>query len=144
MVPADVARAYIYRLCNEIGANADAIFNSRTGAWYFSSETSTIELFLTSINREGEPERTFMRCFSPICIIPDDSRKKMAMFQSALEINSQSMGVKVGALGAKGLLCAVTERDIDGMDYDEFLTIVKDIGYWADHLREYFKHNVKL
>jgi hypothetical protein len=54
------------------------------------------------------------------------------------------MGVKVGALANKGLLCAVTERDIDGMDYNEFINIVKDIGYWADHLREYFKNNNKL
>ncbi len=139
MVPADVAKAYIYRLCHEIGANADAIYNAKTGAWYFSSDSSTIELFLTTMETGQQAERTFVRCFAPICAIPDDTKKKLAVFQSALEINTDRMGIKLSALTDKRLLCAVTERDIDGMDYQEFITIVRDIGYWADQLKEYFK-----
>jgi hypothetical protein len=139
MAPADVAKAYIYRLCNQIGVNADSIYNAKTGAWYFTSGSSTIELFLTTIERGLEAERTFVRCFAPVCAIPDDTKKKLAVFKIALEINTDRMGVKLGALADKGLLCAVTERDIDGMDYQEFISIISDISYWADHLKEYFK-----
>jgi len=139
MAPADVAKAYIYRLCNEIGVNAGTIYNAKTSAWYFSSGSSTIEMFLTTIESGQQTERTFVRCFAPICAIPDDTKKKLAVFQAALEISTDRMGIKLSALMDKGLLCVVTERDIDGMDYQEFITIVRDIGYWADHLKNYFK-----
>ena len=139
MAPADVAKAYIYRLCNQIGVNADSIYNAKTGAWYFTSGSSTIELFLTTIERGLEAERTFVRCFAPVCAIPSDTKKKLAIFKIALEINTDRMGVKLSALTDKGLLCAVTERDIDGMDYQEFISIISDISYWADHLKDYFK-----
>ena len=139
MAPADVAKAYIYRLCHEVGANADSIYNSKTGAWYFTSGSSTIELFLTTLETGRQAERTFVRCFAPVCTIPDDTKKKLAIFKIALEINTDRMGIKLGALTDKGLLCAVTERDIDGMDYQEFISIISDISYWADHLKDYFK-----
>jgi hypothetical protein len=139
MAPADVAKAYIYRLCNQIGVSADSIYNAKTGAWYFTSGSSTIELFLTTIERGLEAERTFVRCFAPVCAIPGDTNKKLAIFKIALEINTDRMGVKLSALTDKGLLCAVTERDIDGMDYQEFIGVISDISYWADHLKDYFK-----
>ena len=49
------------------------------------------------------------------------------------------MGIKLSIIPDKGLLCAIAERDIDGMDYQEFISIISDISYWADHLKDYFK-----
>ena len=94
MVPADVAKAYIYRLCQEIGANADSIYNTKTGAWYFAGKSSTIEVFLTNI-QSGEKERTFIRCFAPLCNIPADTKSKLDMYQAVLEINTQRPGNQV-------------------------------------------------
>lgn len=138
MVPSDVARAYIYRLCNEVGANADSIYNAKTGAWYFTSGHSTIEVFLTTIGSGQQSERTFIRCFSPIYILPPDPVKKFVILEAAMEINTERMGIKLSALPEKGLLCVVTERDIDGMDYAEFMTIMSDISHWSDQLRSHF------
>ena len=141
MVAADVATAYIYRLCNEIGASADSIYNAKTGAWYFTSGNSTIEVFLTTMENTHEAKRSFIRCFAPVYSIPPDAKKKLAVFQAALEINTERMGLKLSALPGKGLLCIVTERDIDGMDYHEFMTIISDISHWVDKMKEYFiKH----
>ena len=138
MHPSDVARAYIYRLCQEIGVNADSIFNAKTGAWYFAGKSSTIEVFLTSF-QNGEKERTFIRCFAPLCGIPADTKRKLDMYQAVLEINTQRPGIKLSVTSDKKFLCAVSERDIDGMDYQEFLTIITDISFWADHLSDFFK-----
>jgi hypothetical protein len=138
MAPSDVARAYIYRLCQEIGANADSIFNAKTGAWYFAGKSSTIEVFLTSI-QTGEKERTFIRCFAPLCGIPADTKRKLDMYQAVLEINTQRPGIKLSVTSDKRFLCAVSERDIDGMDYQEFLSIITDISFWADQLSDFFK-----
>ena len=139
MVPADVAKAYIYRLCQEIGANADSIYNAKTGAWYFAGKSCTIEVFLTTIQQSGQNERTFIRCFAPLCAIPADAKKKLEMYQAVLEINTQRPGIKLSITSDKRFLCAVSERDIDGMDYQEFLTIVTDISFWADQLSDFFK-----
>jgi hypothetical protein len=139
MAPADVAKAYIYRLCQQVGANAESIFNPKTGAWYFSSGSSTIEVFLTTLGDGQERERTFIRCFTPVFVIPADTKKKWAVFETALEINTERMGIKLGTLPDKALLCVVTERDIDGMDYQEFITIISDISYWAGQLSDYFE-----
>ena len=139
MAPSDVARAYIHRLCHEVGANADSIYNAKTGAWYFSSGSSTIEVFLTTIESGQQAERTFIRCFAPIYTVPVDPIKKLTIFQDAMEINTERMGIKLSALPEKGFLCVVTERDIDGMDYNEFMTIMRDISYWSDLLRKYFE-----
>jgi hypothetical protein len=138
MVPSDVARAYIYRLCHEIGANADSIYNAKTGAWYFAAKSTTIEVFLTSF-QSAEKERTFIRCFAPLCGIPADTKRKLDMYQAVLEINTQRPGIKLSVTSDKRFLCAVSERDIDGMDYQEFLTIVTDISFWADQLSDFFK-----
>jgi len=138
MIPADVAKAYIYRLCQEIGANADAIYNAKTGAWYFAGKSCTIEVFLTSF-QSGQKERTFIRSFAPLCAIPADTKKKLDIFQAALEINTQRPGIKLSITYDKRFLCAVSERDIDGMDYHEFLTIITDISFWADQLNDFFK-----
>jgi len=138
MVPSDVARAYIYRLCHEIGANADSIYNAKTGAWYFAAKSTTIEVFLTSF-QSGEKERTFIRCFAPLCGIPADTKRKLDMYQAVLEINTQRPGIKLSITSDKRFLCAVSERDIDGMDYQEFLTIITDISFWADQLSDFFK-----
>ena len=138
MVPADVAKAYIYRLCQEIGANADSFYNARTGAWYFSGKSCTIEVFLTNF-QSGQNERTFLRCFAPLCTIPTDAKKKLEMYQAVLEINTQRPGIKLSITSDKRFICAVSERDIDGMDYREFLTIITDISFWADQLSDFFK-----
>ena len=141
MAPSDVARAYIYRLCQELGVSADSIYNAKTGAWYFTSGSSTIEVFLTTISLGQQAERTFIRCFAPIYIVPGDPIKKLGILQSAMEINTDRMGIKLSALPEKGFLCVVAERDIDGMDYAEFMTLISDISYWCDHLRRYFEKN---
>ncbi len=135
----EFARAYIGRLCKDIGTTADAIYNKKTNAWYFSRGASTIEVFLTTFETGQNTERTFIRCISPIITIPGDEKNKLAIFQKALELNNLHMGIKVSSNAKMGLLCAIAERDIEGMDYDEFINLIKDIGYWADHLDDHFK-----
>ncbi len=49
------------------------------------------------------------------------------------------MGVKLSMLPEKGFLYAVAERDIEGMDYQEFKTLISDLGYWSDQLDDVLK-----
>jgi hypothetical protein len=138
----EFVKAYIHRLCKDIGTSADAIYNAKTCAWYFSRGSSTIEVFLTNMDDTGETSRTFIRCFAPLYQLPDNVVSQFEVFKKALELNARHMGIKLSIIPEKGLLCAIAERDIDGMDYDEFVTLISDIGYWADYLDNYLKEHL--
>jgi hypothetical protein len=58
----------------------------------------------------------------------------MQLYNEALQNNSNFMGVKLSIIPDRGYMYAVAERDIEGMDYIEFKTLISDLGYWADQL----------
>ena len=72
--------------------------------------------------------------------MPPEAKKKLDIYETALEINTARMGFKLSMLTDKWLLSVVTERDIEGMDYVEFTALIADVGFWADTLQEYFKN----
>ena len=135
----EFTKAYIDRLCKEIGTTADAIYNAKTCAWYFSGGSSTIEVFITNRESDQQTDRTFIRCIAPVYPIPGNPIKGFDFFRKALELNTRYFGIKLSILPDKGLLCAIAERDIDGMDYHEFITLISDISSCADQLDDYFK-----
>jgi hypothetical protein len=139
MATAATVRLYIDRLCRETGTTADAVYNPKTGAWYFARGSSTIEVFLTSYETEQGSIRTFIRCFAPLHVIPPDTVDKLDFFHSALEANTRYMGIKLGTIAGKGLLCAIGERDIEGLGYFEMVTLITDTGYSADQLDDFLK-----
>jgi hypothetical protein len=59
-----------------------SIFNAKTGARYFAGNKCTIEVFLTNF-QSGQKERTFIRCFAPLCHSADP-KKKLEMYQAVL------------------------------------------------------------
>ncbi|MGZ8558795.1 MAG: hypothetical protein ACXWWC_10695 [Chitinophagaceae bacterium] len=137
----EFTKAYISRLCKNMGTTAEAIYSKKTGAWYFQSNSATIEVYLTNVETEQKTERIFIRCMAPIYKLPADTKKKLAIYESALEINSARVSFKLATLTDKNLLCVVTERDIEGMDYEEFYSLIFDNGFWADQLTDYFEKN---
>lgn len=137
----EFTKAYIHRLCRDIGTTADAIYNEKTCAWYFSRGSSTIEVFMTNVEDQEDTDRTFIRCFAPLCTVPANPVTQFELFRKALEINTRHMGFKLGTLSNRGLLCVVAERDIEGMDYQEFVTMIRDIGYWADHFDNHLQQH---
>lgn len=140
MSTADLVKAYIQRLCADLGVDADRIYNSKTGAWYFSQEGSTIEVFLTEQKNPQQEPQTFIRCMSPLCEIPRDISKQFSLFKTALAINAKYIGYKLTADESRGLLCIVTEQNVERMDYAGMLDLIGDLGLWAQKLQLFF-HN---
>jgi hypothetical protein len=134
MVTEEMVKVYVGQLCAEIGCTPESIYDKQGKAWIFSRGSASIEVFMTSYQTAVKTIRTFIRCFSPIYPIPADAQKKAQLFQEALTNNSTFMGVKLTIIPEKGYLYAVSERDIDGMDYNEFKLLISDHGYWADQL----------
>lgn len=139
MTTTEMVKVYVDQLCAEIGTTADNIYNPQNKAWYFNRGSTTLEVFMTSYETANQTVRTFIRVFAPIYALPQDPQKQLSLFQGALEANSQYMGVKISTIASKGFMYAVSERDIEGMDYKEFVTLISDLGYWADKLDDFLK-----
>lgn len=139
MTTTEMVKVYINQLCAEIGTTSEAIYNANDKCWYFTRGSVRIEMFMTSYETVNKQVRTFIRLFSPIYPIPADNQKKLDLYQGALEANAQYMGVKLATIAQKNYMYAVSERDIEGMDYMEFTTMIGDLGYWADKLDDFLK-----
>jgi hypothetical protein len=129
-----MVNVYINQLCAEIGCTPESIYSKENNSWAFTRGSASIEVFMSSYVTAVKTVRTFVRCFSPVYAIPADAQKKVQLFQEAIQNNATFMGAKLGILPEKGFMYAIAERDIEGMDYTEFKTLVSDLGYWADQL----------
>ena len=134
MVTTEMVRVYVSQLCAEIGCTPESIYNKESNSWFFSRGSASVEVFMSSYETAVKTVRTFVRCFAPVYPLPLDNMKQIQLYQEALQNNTKFMGVKLGTIPGKGYLYAIAERDIDGMDYLEFKTLVSDLGYWADQM----------
>jgi len=139
MTTIETVKGYINRLCIEAGADPEKIYSQEADAWYFSKGAATLEVFLSSFETSENVVRTFIRCLSTIYPIPVDPVYRQELYFVALEVNARNMGVKIGTMADNGYMYAIAEREIDGMGYDEFITLINDVGYWAEQLSELFK-----
>jgi len=134
MTTSEMVKVYINQLCTEIGCTPESIYSKENNSWSFTRGSVFIEVFMSSYETAVKTVRTFVRCFSPIYPIPADSLKKAQLFEEAMHNNTTCMGVKLSIIPSKGYVYAVAERDIDGMDYTEFTTMISDLGFWADQM----------
>jgi hypothetical protein len=139
MTTPEMIRVYVQQLCKEIGINEETIYNKDRKAWYFTKGQISIEVFMTSYETVRKTIRTFIRVFAPIYTLPKDAQSQLELYQGALEANTQYMGVKISTVVEKGFMYAVAERDIEGMDYVEFVTVINDQAHWAEKLADYLK-----
>lgn len=130
---------YIHRLCSEMDIEADSIYNAKTNAWYFTLGSSTIEVFLTTQKNLQQQSQTFIRCMAPLCEIPKGLPQQLNLYRTVLAINGTYLGYKISADEERGLVCIIAERNISGMDYDEMITLINDLGSWADKLDGFLK-----
>ncbi len=134
MTTTEMVKVYVNQLCAEIGCTPESIYNKESNSWFFSRGSASVEVFMSSYETVVKTVRTFVRCFAPVFPVPADNMKKVQLFQEALQNNTNFMGVKLAVMPEKGYLYAIAERDIDGMDYAEFKTLISDLGYWADQM----------
>lgn len=134
MTTVEMIKVYINHLCTQIGVTPESVYSEEFKSWSFSKGASSIEVFFTSYETSSKTIRTFIRCFSAIYPIPPEAQKQLDLYRVAMESNIHYMGVKMGTIPNKAFLYAVAERDIEGMDYDEFVTLISDLGYWAERL----------
>jgi hypothetical protein len=122
-----------------MGVEEKNVYNPKTGAWYFVQGSSTIEVFLTTQKNLQQQPQTFIRCMAALCEIPKDVKKQFDLYKTVLAINGSYLGYKISADEPRGIICIIAERNISGMDYEEMITLISDLGLWADKLDNFMK-----
>lgn len=134
MTTPQMVNVFISQICTEIGCTPESIYSKENNSWVFSRGSINIEVLMTSYQTAVNTVRTFLRCVSPIFALPVEQEKKDQLLREAMENNATMMGIKLAVIPNRNFLYAIAERDIEGMDYLEFKTMVGDLGYWADQL----------
>ncbi|MBL7828409.1 MAG: hypothetical protein JNJ57_17385 [Saprospiraceae bacterium] len=139
MTTIEMVKVYIAQLCTQIGTTPEAVYSQEFNSWNFSKGDINIEVFFTSYETSQKTIRTFMRCFAVVYPMPVEAQKQLDLYRVTMECNSNYMGVKIGVINGKPFIYAIAERDIDGMDYTEFSTLIFDHAYWAERLSNELK-----
>lgn len=122
----------IDRYVAEVGLKKENVYNPENKAWYWTLGSARIEVFITEIKFEDGHARYYLRIFSPIVKVP--GQNQLAFFKRLLELNDQSLGVKLTLMANSDQVYVTFERDIQGMDYEELRTVIYDTEWWSDYL----------
>ncbi len=127
---------YVREFISSVGIDPATCWNEQNQAFYLYKGSARIELFVSSHAQSDGSTRHFLRIFSGLMLVPSANREKF--YRRCLEISDQSLGVKLtvrpGAPPDNDWLYATYERDIRGIDLDETITCIEDMGLWADWL----------
>ena len=102
MTTVEMIKVYIHQLCTQIGTSPDAVYSAEFNSWNFARGGQNVEIFFTSYETSVKTVRTFIRCFSAIYPLPQEPQKQLDLYRTAMENNTQFMGVKMGTIPAKG------------------------------------------
>ncbi|GIV40623.1 MAG: hypothetical protein KatS3mg033_2423 [Thermonema sp.] len=122
----------IEKFAQSVGVDPKKAFDPEKKAWYFQRGSARIEVFVQGIPLSNGEMRYFLRIFSPIMKIP--AGRECEVYKHLLELNDQSLGVKLTLMPNSNQVYATYERDIQGLDDEELATCMLDLGWWADKL----------
>ncbi|TAE48520.1 MAG: hypothetical protein EAZ44_02215 [Cytophagia bacterium] len=146
----ELTNSMIKHYVESVGLSAEDTYNEYRNSWSWKRGTATIEVFVESVevgdikskdNKiTGKKTREYLRIFSLVGYIPQISQAERAIFfLHLLNINDKSLGVKLTVMEETDKIYATYERDINGIDYNELVTCIKDLEWWADRLDDELK-----
>lgn len=131
MATIDEVHGYIRQFITSVGVDPNTCYNADNKAYYLKKGTASIEIFVSSHPQNDHTTRNYLRIFSQVFSVPND--RKEVLFRRLLEMNDQSLGVKLTLQPGTDKVYATFERDINGIDANETATCISDLGLWADY-----------
>ena len=132
---------YVKQFIQSVGVDPATCWNEQNKAYYIYKGSAKLEIFVSSHTNTDGSVRNFLRIFSGIIKVPDTNKEHF--YRRMLEISDQSLGLKMTAVTnatpENDWIYATYERDITGIDYDEVVTCLSDMGLWADYLDDQLK-----
>jgi hypothetical protein len=122
----------IHRFVAEAGMQREQVYNAEKRAWYWNRGSAKIEVFIQEIKFDNNFSRYYLRVFSPVIKVPQQNTQEF--YRRLLEMNDTKLGVKLTIMPGSDQVYATYERDVKGIDYDELVTCIADLEWWADAL----------
>jgi hypothetical protein len=122
----------IHKFVETSGMSKEQVYNTEKRAWYWNRGSAKIEVFIQEIKFDPAYSRYYLRIFSPIFKVPQINQ--LEFYRQLLEMNDSKLGVKLTIMPGSDQVYATYERDIKGIDYDELVTCIADLEWWADSL----------
>lgn len=138
MATVDEVHGYIRQFISGVGIDPNTTFNDQSKAYYLTKGSANIEVFVSAHPQPNGSTRNFLRVFSPIMDVPNESREYF--YRRLLELNDASLGVKFSIMPGSQKVYATFERDIEGIDAAETATCISDLGLWSDYLDDVLKN----
>ncbi|WP_045112938.1 YbjN domain-containing protein [Microscilla marina] len=128
----------IQEYVESVGLTKKDTYNAETDSWNWKRGSASIEVFIA----DGKNNREYLCIYSPLMKIP--AKEEFSFYRHLLELNYSKLGLKLAIRSSSEFVYAVSERDINGMDYNELSVCIKDLEWWADklddELQELFPH----
>lgn len=132
---------YVKKFIESVGIDPKTCWNEENKAYYLYKGSAKIEVFVSEHKQDDGSIRYYLRVFSGIIKVPGTNKEKF--YRRLLEINDQSLGIKLTlmpeALPENDWVYATYERDIVGISYEEIEIILSDVGLWADYFDDELK-----
>jgi hypothetical protein len=135
----EAVSAMIHKYTESVGLTRAQVFNEAKNLWTWKIGSATVQVYIETINFSNGNFREYLRIFSPLLEIPATQVGNVSFFRHLLEINDGNLGVKLTIMPNSNWVYATYERDIRGIDYDEVVTCIYDLEYWADKLDDELK-----
>ncbi|MBC8173133.1 MAG: YbjN domain-containing protein [Chitinophagales bacterium] len=132
----------VKQFIQSVGVDPATCWNEQNKAYYVYKGSAKLEIFVSSHPNQDGSSRDFLRIFSGLMKVPASADAKF--YRRLLEIGDQSLGVKLtvmsNATPDNDWVYATYERDTHGLDYNETVTCIADMGLWADNLDDKLKN----
>lgn len=133
---------HVKQFITSVGVDPATCWNEQNKAYYIFKGSAKLEIFVSSHPNQDGSSRNFLRIFSGLMKVPANADARF--YRRLLEISDGSLGVKLTVMSNPNpdndWVYATYERDIKGLDYDETITCISDMGLWADHLDDTLKN----
>lgn len=123
----------IQKYVESAGLTIEGTFNAEENIWRWRKGSAEIEVYIT----DGGNDRFYLVVISAIMEVPSDQEHEF--YRHLLELNRNKLGVKFGIVPETNWVCAINERDVEGIDYNELATCISDLEWWADELDDELK-----
>lgn len=106
-------------------------------SWVFSCGTIKIQVRINAYSQAGKTGEN-VAVAGLIMKVPDDAEKELALYRELLSLNNQFHQIAFAVTSQK-LVVLTTSREIDNLQYDEFVNMVDNVAYTGDGLDERLK-----
>jgi hypothetical protein len=123
---------YIRQFIVSVGIDPHACYDQSARAYYLTKGTARVEVYVYTDNSIADAPRSYLRIFSHVANVPEKDRE--SFYRRLLELNDNSLGVKISVMPQTQKVYATFERDVIGISATETATCISDMGAWADYL----------